>query len=160
MDSDSELREHLIDLLRGDNAHATFDRTVDGFPLDLIAVRPAGMPHSAWELLEHLRITQLDILLFCTMAQYTSPEWPAGYWPAAAGPERVEQWNDSMRHFRTDRGGMEKLVMDEARDLFEPFAWGDGQTLLREVMLVADHTSYHLGQLLLVRRALGAWPVA
>ena len=117
------------------------------------------MPHSAWELLEHLRITQLDILLFSTLAHYTSPKWPEGYWPVEAGPERAEQWDDSVRHFLADRAGVEKLVLDEGRDLFEPFAWGDGQTLLREALLVADHSAYHLGQLLLVRRALGAWPV-
>ena len=157
--TDSDLRKHLIELLRGGHAHVTFDQTVDGFPLDLIAVRPPGMPHSPWELLEHLRITQLDILLFSTLAQYTSPQWPEGYWPPAPGPEHVSQWDDSVKHFRTDLAAMEKLVLDGARDLGEPFPWGNGQTLLREVLLVADHTSYHLGQLLLVRRALGAWPV-
>ena len=158
MAGDSELRKHLIELLQGGHAHAAFDQTVDGVPLDLIGVRPAGLPHSAWELLEHLRITQLDILLFSTLAHYTSPQWPVGYWPASVGPAASSDWDDSVRHFKADLALMEKLVLDEGRDLFEPFPWGDGQTLLREALLVADHTSYHLGQLLLVRRALGAWP--
>ena len=131
---------------------------MNGFPLDLIATRPAGLPHSAWELLEHLRITQNDILLFSIHAGYVSPSWPEGYWPGTAAPERVEQWDESVRLFRADRAAMEKLVLEEGRDLHAPFPWGDGQTLLREALLVADHTSYHLGQLLLVRRALGAWP--
>lgn len=158
MAADSELRKQLIELLRGGHAHATFDQTVNGFPLDLIATRPAGLPHSAWEVLEHLRITQNDILLFSTCADYVSPQWPEGYWPAAKGPERVEQWDDSVRQFRADLAAMGKLVLEESRNLHAPFPWGDGQTLLREALLVAAHTSYHLGQLLLVRRALGAWP--
>lgn len=158
MAADSELRKQLIALLQGGHAHATFDQAVHGFPLDLIVTRPAGLPHSAWELLEHLRITQNDILLFSIHAGYVSPSWPEGYWPGTAAPERVEQWDESVRLFRADRAAMEKLVREESRDLHAPFPWGDGQTLLREALLVAGHTSYHLGQLLLVRRALGAWP--
>ena len=158
MAADSKLRKQLIALLRGGHAHATFDQTVNGFPLDLIATRPAGLPHSAWELLEHLRITQNDILLFSIRAGYVSPSWPEGYWPGTAAPDRVEQWDESVRLFRADLAAMEKLVLEEGRDLHAAFPWGDGQTLLREALLVADHTSYHLGQLLLVRRALGAWP--
>lgn len=159
MAADSDLRKQLSELLRGRHAHATFDETVNGFPLDLISTRPLGLPHSAWELLEHLRIAQNDILLFSTRAAYVSPQWPEGYWPAAAGPERVTQWDESVRLFRADLAAMEKLVLDKGRDLHAQFPWGDGQTLLREALLVAGHTSYHLGQLLLVRRALGAWPV-
>ncbi len=158
MAGDSDLRRRLVELLRGGHAHATFDQTVNGFPLDLIAVRPAGLPHSAWELLEHLRITQNDILLFSIREDYVSPAWPEGYWPGAAGPGRVAQWDESVGLFRADLAAMEKLVLDAGRDLTAPFPWGDGQSLLREALLVADHTSYHLGQLLLVRRALGAWP--
>ncbi|MEP6540002.1 MAG: DinB family protein [Bryobacteraceae bacterium] len=158
MAADSELRKQLVELLRGGHAHATFEQTVKDFPLDEIAVRPAGMPHSAWELLEHLRITQNDILLFSTQADYVSPDWPKGYWPSSPGPSQTTQWENSVKLFRSDLAAMERLVLDEKQDLHKPFPWGDGQTLLREALLVADHTSYHLGQLLLVRRALGAWP--
>jgi len=158
MTGDSELRRQLVELLRGGHAHATFDQTVKGFPQNLLAVRPAGMPHSAWELLEHLRITQNDILLFSTRSDYVSPKWPEGYWPSAAGPDGVAEWAQSVKLFLADLAAMESLVLDESKDLHAPFPWGDGQTLLREALLVADHTSYHLGQLLLVRRALGAWP--
>jgi hypothetical protein len=158
MPSDSDLRKHLIELLKGGHAHATFEQSVHGFPLDLIGKRPASLPHSAWELLEHIRITQNDILQFSQSANYVSPKWPEGYWPEGPAPERPGQWTESIKLFQQDRAAMEKMTLDPSRDLYKPFPWGDGQTLLRETLLVADHTSYHLGQLLLVRRALGAWP--
>jgi len=160
MPNDRDLRKQLIELMQGGHAHATFDKTVEGFPMPLAGTRPPSLPHSAWELLEHMRITQHDILRFSQSADYVSPPWPQGYWPAKAAPESQGEWDESVRLFRSDRASMEKMVLDPGRDLYAPFSWGEGQSLLREALLVADHTSYHLGQLLLVRRALGAWPSA
>lgn len=154
----AELREHLIQLLRGGHAHATFDDTVAHFPRDRMGVRPEGAPHSAWELLEHLRMAQNDMLRFSQSADYVSAKWPDEYWPSQPAPESHKQWDESVRAFRKDLKEFEGLVLDPKQDLFRPFPWGDGQTLLREALQLADHNSYHLGQLLLVRRLLGAWP--
>lgn len=157
MPDDTQTREQLVDALRGGQAHATFDQAVNGFPLSLIGVRPAGQPHSAWELLEHLRIAQRDILEFSRSAEHTSPKWPDGYWPDHPTPERESQWEESVRMFHEDASAFEKLVRDPGQDLHTPFPWGDGQTLLREALLIIDHNAYHIGELVLVRRSLGAW---
>ena len=157
MPNDAALRKHLLALLKGGQAHATFDDTVRGFPLDKIGLRPAGLPHSGWELLEHLRIAQNDILRFSRSADYVAMKWPEDYWPRSPQPERESQWEESAQAAREDLAEFNKLLRDPGRDLFAPFPWGQGQTLLREALLIADHNAYHLGQLLLVRRALGAW---
>lgn len=149
--ADQALREHLVALLRGGHAHITFDKAVRAFPLDRIGVRPRGLPHSAWELLEHIRMAQDDILRFSQSADYVSPPWPEGYWPKSA-PEQDRQWNASIRRYRKDLAEFEALILDPGRNLRKKFAWGDGQTLLREALTVASHTSYHLGQLMLVRQ--------
>jgi hypothetical protein len=157
MPNDASLREQLIELLRGGHAHAGFGDAIRGFPEEKAGVRPKGSPHSAWELLEHIRIAQNDILHFSQSADYVSPKWPEGYWPAGPAPEDDRQWGRAVRAFRKDLGEFEALVRDPARDLHARFPWGDGQTLLREALLIADHNSYHLGQLVLVRRLLGVW---
>lgn len=157
MASDSALREQLVQLLRGGHAHATFDDAIRDFPLDRIGVRPTGAPHSAWDLLEHMRIAQKDILEFSRSAEYVSPQWPEGYWPKSPAPKRESQWNESVLAFHQDLARFEAIVQDPAQDLNLEFPWGDGQTLLREALLIADHNSYHLGQLVLVRRLVGAW---
>ena len=155
MPDDTALRQHLLQLLRGGQAHATFAEVVKGFPADRIGVRPEEAPHSAWELLEHLRLAQYDILLFSKSAKYKAPKWPDDYWPASPAPKRKSQWAESVKAFRRDAAAFEKLVQDPKRDLFAPIPWGDGQTLLREALLVADHNAWHLGQLLMLRRLLG-----
>lgn len=157
MASDSALREQLVQLLRGGHAHASFDETIRDFPLDRIGVRPQGVPYSAWELLEHMRIAQKDILEFSRSAEYVSPKWPEGYWPKSPGPERESQWNESVLAFRHDLARFESMIQDPGQDLNRKFPWGEGQTLLREALLIADHNSYHLGQLVLGRRLLGVW---
>jgi hypothetical protein len=157
MASDTAWREQLVQLLRGGHAHATFDDVIRDFPLDRVGVRPAGAPHSAWELVEHMRIAQKDILEFSRSAEYVSPQWPEGYWPKSPAPKRESQWNESVLAFHHDLARFEALIQDPAQDLNRKFPWGDGQTLLREALLIADHNSYHLGQLVLVRRLLGAW---
>ena len=158
MQNETALREQLIQLLEGGQAHATFDSAVKGFPLEKIGSRHKGLPYSAWELLEHMRIAQHDILRFSVSAEYQSPKWPEGYWPSAPGPEKESDWSRSVRAIRKDLAEFQALLRDPKQDLYRKFPWGDGQTLLREALLIADHNSYHIGQLVLVRRLLGAWP--
>jgi hypothetical protein len=157
MPHDEALRDHLVQLLEGGHAHATFDQATRGFPIDRAGVRPPGSPYSAWELLEHLRIAQNDILRFCQSAEHQSPDWPGGYWPASPAPEGADQWKESVSQFRKDLAEFLAIVRDPASDLYRKLPWGDGQTLLREALLIADHNAYHLGQLVLVRRLVGAW---
>ena len=149
------LRRHLIDLLRGGGAHASFDAAVKGIPAELRGKRPKGLPHSPWELVEHMRIAQWDILEFSRNPNHESPKWPDGCWPNTPAPPSAAAWTKSIRAFRDDLESMCGLVT--SADLFAPIKWGQGQTILREALLVADHNSYHLGQLILVRRLLGAW---
>jgi uncharacterized damage-inducible protein DinB len=151
------LRQHLLDLLRGRNAHADFDAVVADFPSRLRGVKPPGAPHSAWQLLEHMRIAQSDILEFSRDAKHKSPPWPEGYWPKTEGPPKAASWNNSLRSFRADLKAMAKLVADKKTDLFAQIPHGTGQTILREALLIADHNSYHLGQMVLLRRLLGTW---
>jgi hypothetical protein len=150
-------RDHLLELLRGGAAHATFEQVVAGLPPELRGVAPHGLPHTAWELLEHLRIAQEDILHFSRNADgsYQSPPWPDGYWPKSPAPPSDAAWDESVRAFLADRKALAALVSDTDADLLKPFPWGDGQTLAREAMLAADHAAYHLGQLVLLRRLLG-----
>jgi len=151
------LRQHLLDLLDGGNAHATFDAAVADMPSALRGKKPKGAPYTAWQLLEHLRIAQWDILEFSRDPKHVSPKWPEGYWPKTEAPPSDAAWNNSVRRFRTDLKQMAKLVADKKNDLFARIPHGDGQTLLREALLVADHNAYHIGELVLLRRVLGAW---
>lgn len=151
------LREHLLHLLKGGNAHANFDSAVKGLPVELRGKRPKGSPYSPWELLEHLRLAQWDILEFSRDANHQSPKWPEGYWPKTPAPPTAGAWAKSVKQFRQDLNAMCALVEDPSTDLFARIPHGDGQTILREALLVADHNSYHLGQLVVVRRLLGAW---
>jgi hypothetical protein len=154
---DPALRDHLLELLGGGHAHATFDAAVADFPAGLRGKKPKGAEHTAWQLLEHLRIAQWDILEFSRDRKHVSPKWPDGYWPKTGVPPSTAAWNNSIRKFRADLAAMTKLVSDKKSDLFKALPWGDGQTLLREALLVADHNAYHIGQLVLLRRLLGAW---
>lgn len=158
MDKDQALRQQLIELLKGGNAHATFQETVADFPAELRGKRPKGAPHSAWEELEHMRIAQWDILEFCRNPKHISPKFPEGYWPQGDAPGDEAAWDRSIAAFRADLRAMQDLVANPATDLFAAIPHGDGQTILREALLVADHNSYHLGQLVLLRRLLGTWP--
>ncbi len=156
-DQTTALREHVLYLLRGGGAHLNFDKAVAGLPPELRGVRPAGLPHSPWRLLEHMRIAQWDILEFSRDPGHVSPPFPEGYWPQGDAPPDAGAWDRSVVAFRADLHAMEALVADPASDLFTPFPHGQGQTLLREALLVADHNAYHLGQLVVVRRLLGSW---
>lgn len=156
-DPDASIREHLIAFLEGGNAHATFDDAVKGLPPKLRGIRPKGLPYSAWELLEHLRIAQWDILEFSRDPKHVSPEWPKGYWPQSQEPPGATAWDNSVRQFRSDLNEMIALIGNTKADLYAKIQWGDGQTLLREALLVADHNAYHIGELVAVRRVLDAW---
>jgi len=157
MNRDQSLREHLLYLLRGGGAHLNFDSAIADLPAKLRGAKPAGAPHTPWRLLEHMRIAQWDILEFSRNPKHVSPEFPDGYWPAGDAPPDAQAWDRSVAAFRADLQAMQNLVSDPATNLFEPIPHGDGQTILREALLVADHNAYHLGQLVVVRRALGAW---
>jgi hypothetical protein len=155
MSSDEALRKQLVDSIRNSHAHLTLEDTVKDFPVERCGVRPAGMPHSGWELLEHLRITQHDILTFSQSAEaYREIRWPDDYWPQSAEPPAAGAWAESAGQFIADQRTFCELLMDPSRDLFAPFPWGQGQTLLREALLILDHNAYHVGQLLLVKKEL------
>lgn len=157
MDHDKALREHVVNLLKGGSAHADFDSAIADFPANLRGAKPPGVPHSPWRLLEHMRIGQWDILEFSRNPKHQSPKWPEGYWPKGDAPPDAAAWDKSVAQFRRDLQVIQDLVADPSTDLFAPIPHGEGQTILREALLVADHNSYHLGQLIVVRRALGAW---
>lgn len=151
------LRQHVLKLLTGSEAHADFDAATKNLPASLRGQRPKGAEHSAWELVEHLRIAQWDILEFSRDSKHKSPDFPAGYWPKTPAPPSEEAWEHSLKAFRKDHKALCDLVASDSTDLFAPIPHGDGQTILREALLTADHNAYHIGQLVLVRRLLGAW---
>lgn len=156
--TDRALRDHLVALLAMRDAHATFDAVVDGLPPALRGVRPPGQPFTAWRLLEHIRLAQWDILEFSRDPRHESPAWPEGYWPAGDAPPDDAAWDASVAACRADHAALVRVVRDPATDLFARIPHGTGQTILREILVVCDHTAYHLGQLVLLRRLLGAWP--
>jgi len=149
------LRDHLIQLLSGSWAHLEFDQAVAEFPAGIRGTKAKGLPYTAWQLLEHMRIAQWDILEFSRDPGHVSPEWPAGYWPSSETPADGSAWDDSVGRFKADLEAMRTLVKDPGADLFSKIPHGSGQTILREAMLVADHNAYHLGQLILLRKTLG-----
>jgi hypothetical protein len=159
-DEHAALRKQLVDLLRGGQAHVTFDEAVKGLPAELRATVPADLPYSAWQLLEHLRITQHDILNFSAppTGGYQPLEWPGDYWPKSPQPPSAHAWDHSIAEIHRDLEHFIALVESPSADFYKPFRWGEGQNLLREALLIADHTAYHLGELIVLRRLLGAWP--
>jgi len=157
MSDDEILRQQLAKALDWNEARADFHAAVDGFPARLRGRIPDGFAYSAWQLLEHIRLALWDILEFSRDARHKSPKWPEGYWPKTAEPPSPDAWNKSVKAVEQQVEAMRKLVTDSAHDLFAPLPHGSGQTLLREVLLAADHNAYHIGQLVLLRRVLGAW---
>lgn len=160
MNQDQALRDHLLYLLRGGGAHLDFEAAIAGLPVELRGAKAAGIPHTPWRLLEHMRIAQWDILEFSRNSKHVSPRFPEGYWPTGDAPPDAAAWDRSAAAFRADLQAMCDLVAHPATDLFARIPHGEGQTILREALLVADHNAYHLGQMVVVRRALGAWPDA
>jgi hypothetical protein len=156
----SDVRSTVARLLDWEDAHAGFDKIVGGLSAELRGQVPVGLPYSPWQLLEHLRITQHDILEFCVNPEYEELSWPDDYWPKAAVPPSARAWDESIAAFRKDRDALKQLAQNPAVDLSEVVPAGTSQTYLRELLLVADHNAYHLGELVVVRRALCAWPGA
>jgi DinB family protein len=152
------LREDLLNLLAGKGAHVEFDKALADFPVELRGKQVASAPHTAWQLLEHMRIAQWDILEFSRDQNHVSPEWPGGYWPIAPEPPDAKAWGASIAQFKEDLEAMRSLIRDPKSDLYSRIPHGEGQTLLREALVLADHNSYHLGQIVLLRKLLGSWP--
>lgn len=158
MGIDAPFREQLRRLLDWEDAHVGFETAVAGIPVKLRGRKPASAPYSAWQLVEHLRITQHDILEFCRNADYEQPAWPDDYWPSGPSPASAAEWDKSIRQFLKDRRALQELAMDKRVDLTARIPHGSGQTYLRELVLAADHAAYHIGELVLVRRLLDIWP--
>jgi hypothetical protein len=159
MTNEDRLRKELEFQLNGGNAHAKFDDVVGGLAPKVRGVAPKGVPYSSWQLLEHIRIAQNDILAFCQNedGSYEQPNWPDDYWPKDSAPSSSKAWDKAIADYHKDLKSFLKLVRDPKRDLFMPFAWGSGQTLFHEAMLLVDHAAYHLGEIVAVRRVLKAW---
>jgi hypothetical protein len=151
------LRKHLVNLLSKGEAHATFEDAVKGVPAAARGKVPEGATHSLWELVEHMRIGQWDILKFSTDAKHKSPKWPEGYWPKASSPPNAKAWDKSIKDFLKDRDAMCQLIEKKSTDLFAKIPHGKGQTILREALLAADHNAYTVGEIVLTRRLLGVW---
>jgi len=154
---DKDLRQHVVSVLKGGNAHADFETVFKDLPAALRGKRPKGAQHSPWEVLEHLRIAQWDILEFSRNPKHKSPDFPEGYWPRTPAPPDEAAWEKSIQSFRQDLEALCNVVDDESTDLFAKIPHGDGQTILREALLAADHNAYHLGEAVLLRRILGGW---
>lgn len=158
MDRDEALREHVLALLTARQAHCTFEDAVAAIPASMRGERPDALPYSPWELVEHVRRAQHDILVYCQDPDYEAPSWPEDYWPDAVSPSSEDTWTESINQVLDDRDALCALVQDPTLDLYETVPSSDEHTYLREALLVADHTAYHVGQLVSVRRMLGIWP--
>ncbi len=158
--TEKDLRAHLLYLLQGGGAHLNIEKALTEFPAEVQGIKPAQAPHTPWQLLEHMRIAQWDILDFCRNSNYQELEFPAGYWPETEAPPNPAAWEKSVKSFHADLKAMQDLVANPATDLFARIPHGERQTILREALLVADHNAYHLGQLVLLRRLLGVWDEA
>ncbi|MGZ8842493.1 MAG: DinB family protein [Pyrinomonadaceae bacterium] len=152
--NDKSLRDQLLSLLDGGNAHLNFEDFVKDFPVEKCGQRIEGLPYTAWQVLEHMRIAQWDILEFSRNADHVSPKWPKGYWPNVDKPGSTDLWKETVEKFRHDLKEMHELVANPATNLFAKIPHGTGQTILREVMLLADHNSNHLGALIVLSRLL------
>ena len=157
MDRDRGLREQLVGLLRAGNAHMPFAEAVADFPETLINAKPANVEYTIWHLVEHLRLTQADILAYVTRADYDAPEWPREYWPALDARATKDDWDRSLAAFRRDLDALVAVVADERTDLFASVPTNAEHTILREVLIVADHNAYHVGELGVLRQVTDAW---
>jgi hypothetical protein len=154
------LRQHLLDLLQGGHAHMAFDEAVARFPREQMNSYPPHVAYTPWHLLEHLRITQWDILEFIRNPAHVSPDWPRGYWPSQSVQTDEAGWNRTIASFRADLQALYALVADPSTDLVSPLPHGTGQTVLREILLVADHNAYHIGEFAILRQVMQTWPAS
>jgi uncharacterized damage-inducible protein DinB len=157
MGSEKTLRSLLLEQLEGRNAHVDFNQAVQGLTFKQSGIRVEGIPHTIWELIEHIRIGQEDILEFCKNPDYNALDWPDDYWPERSKPESQEEFEKSVQAVQDGMAEMRELIRDPQTNLQHPFPHGDGQTLFREAMLIVDHNAYHIGQIVLIRRLLGSW---
>ena len=157
MGSEKTLRSLLLEQLEGRNAHVGFNQAVQGLTFKQSGIRVEGIPHTIWELIEHIRIGQEDILEFCKNPDYNALDWPDDYWPERSKPESQEEFEKSVQAVQDGMAEMRELIRDPQTNLQHPFPHGDGQTLFREAMLIVDHNAYHIGQIVLIRRLLGSW---
>jgi hypothetical protein len=158
MMKDEVVRDQLLNLLRRGNAHMNLDEAVADFPQDQMNTRPPNVPYTPWHLLEHIRITQWDILEFIRNPDHVSPEWPEGYWPARDAQADVQRWMQTIEQYRTDLAALQDIVADPETDLYATMPQGAPYTILREILTVADHTAYHVGEFGILRQVMGTWP--
>jgi hypothetical protein len=152
------LKDQLIGFLQEENAHANMDTVLKDLPEKLIGLKLPNLPYTIWQLTEHIRITQWDIVEFSERdGKHVSPDWPDEYWPKSNAPLNIKEWDKTIHAISKDRERMVKLIKDPQSDLFRPFSFGQGQTLFREALLIMDHTSYHLGEIIVLRRLMNAW---
>ena len=157
MNKDEIVREQLLSLLQGGNAHMSFDQAVADFPLDEVNTRPPNVPYTPWRLLEHMRIAQWDILEFIQNPNHVSPEWPEGYWPAPDEQADKSQWKETINRFQADLQALQEIVKDPDTDLYAPLPHGEKYNILREILIVADHNAYHIGEFAFLREVMGTW---
>lgn len=157
MKDQSRIRELLLEQLTGRNAHVDFETAVDNLTVEEAGAKPENFPYTIWELVEHIRISQHDIVAFSQDPDYSSPSWPDEYWPESHKPEDKEEWEETLGAIKRDRQKMITIIKNDENDLLAPIPHGDGQTLFREAMLIVDHNAYHIGQIVLARRAMDIW---
>ena len=158
MSNDRVVREQLLALLRGGQAHMSLDQAVANFPAEAMNAHPPNVPYTPWQLLEHMRITQWDILEFIRDPEYESPPRPEGYWPAPDARTDEAGWQETVRRFRQDLEALQAIVADPDTDLYATMPQGERYTVLREILVVADHNAYHLGEFSILRQVMGTWP--
>lgn len=158
MSADQVVREQLLALLRGGNAHMSFEQAIADFPLAAINTNPPNVPYKPWHILEHLRITQWDILEFIRNPNHVSPDWPISYWPDPGQDADQAQWDQTIQSFRSDQGALQEIVADPATDLYGQIPHAPGYTIFREILVVSDHNAYHLGEFAILRQVMGTWP--
>jgi hypothetical protein len=157
MNNDVLVKEQLTRLIKKSHAHATLEKALEGLPAEYRGVVPDGLPYSIWQLVEHIRFCLWDILEFCKSAEHVSPSWPDGYWVKSATPASDKEWDDSLKQLHTDTNNFIELLNSKDADIHKPIPWGDGQTLLREAIVIIDHNGYHTAEIILIRRLLGIW---
>ena len=148
---------NLSDLLNKGNAHASLDEALQGIHFDLLGKKIPGLPYSLWQLADHIRITQWDIVEFSRNEKHVSPEWPEGYWPSEIKPASQATWEKCVEQIKSDRASFIELLSNAGDEIYTPLAHGDGQSLLKEALVLADHNSYHAGQIIMLRRMLNDW---
>ncbi len=158
MDPDKVARQQLLNLLRGGNAHMSFGQAIADFPEDQINRNPPNVPYTPWQLLEHIRIAQWDILEFIRNPEHVSPSWPTGYWPARDAKAGKSEWQETIKSFEGDLQALQEIVKDPETDLYAPIPHASDYTIFREILVVSDHSAYHIGEFAILRQVMGTWP--